>query len=63
MQEMTKNEFPKELIQLVEEYKKENCRLRIENGLLRKASEEQRKLNGALRVEIQKLEAVGKAQS
>ena len=43
--------------------KGENERLQIENGLLRKASEEQRELNGALRVELQELEAVVKAQS
>ena len=43
--------------------KGENERLQIENGLLRKASEEQRELNGALRVELQELEAVDKAQS
>lgn len=43
--------------------KGENERLQIENGLLRKASEEQRELNGALRVEIQELEAVVKGQS
>ena len=41
----------------------ENERLQIENGLLRKASEEQRELNGQLRVEIQELEAVVKGQS
>ena len=35
--------------------KGENERLQIENGLLRKASEEQRELNGALRVELQQL--------
>ena len=33
-------------------------RLKIENGLLRAASEEQRELNGQLRVEQQKLERV-----
>jgi len=43
--------------------KGENERLQIENGLLRKASEEQRELNGQLRVEIQELEAVVKGQS
>lgn len=35
--------------------KGENERLQIENGLLRKASEEQRELNGALRVELNQL--------
>ena len=43
--------------------KGENERLQIENGLLRKAAEEQRELNGQLRVEIQELEAVVKGQS
>ena len=34
----------------------ENERLKIENGLLRKASEEQRELNGQLRVELQQMD-------
>ena len=40
----------------------ENERLKIENGLLRKASEEQRELNGQLRIELQQMDdwALGK---
>ena len=42
----------------------ENERLKIENGLLRKASEEQRELNGKLRVELQQMDdwALGKTK-
>ena len=56
------DDFIKELTELLEECKKENHRLRIENGLLRKASEEQRELNGQLRIEIQQMDdwALGK---
>ena len=46
----------KELNLLLATLKEENERLRIENNLLRQASEEQRILNGQLRVEITKLE-------
>ena len=40
----------------------ENERLKIENGLLRKASKEQRELNGQLRLELQQMDdwALGK---
>ena len=51
------DDFIKELTELLEECRKENHRLRIENGLLRKASEEQRELNGSLRIELQENEA------
>ena len=43
--------------------KGENERLQIENGLLRKASEEQRELNGSLRVELQGLRRIFIGQS
>ena len=48
--------FIKELHQLLNDCKEEVERLRIENGLLRKASEEQRELNGQLRVELQQMD-------
>ena len=38
------------------EVQNENARLRIENGLLRKASVEQRELNGQLRIELQQMD-------
>ena len=63
---MTEDTFYEDLKVLSDKIKwlkGENERLQIENGLLRKASEEQRELNGALRVELQELEAVVKAQS
>ena len=41
-----------EFTTIVANLKQENERLRIENNLLRKASEEQRELNGQLRVEL-----------
>jgi hypothetical protein len=47
-------ELTKETMDLQEEI----VRLKLENSLLRKASEEQRELNGELRVEIQDLEIV-----
>ena len=50
------DEFIKELSQLLEDCKEEIERLTIENGLLRKASEEQRKLNGKLRIELQQMD-------
>ena len=52
----------KELAEQIKLLKGENERLRIENGLLRKASEEQRELNGQLRIEIQQMDdwALGK---
>ena len=52
----------KELAEQIKLLKGENERLRIENGLLRKASEEQRELNGQLRVELQQMDdwALGK---
>ena len=42
----------------------ENERLKIENGLLRKASEEQRELNGKLRIELRQMDdwALGKTK-
>ena len=55
----------KELAEQIKLLKGENERLRIENGLLRKASEEQRELNGQLRIEIQQMDdwALGKNRS
>ena len=52
----------KELAEQVKALKEDNERLNIENGLLRKASEEQRELNGQLRIEIQQMDdwALGK---
>ena len=52
----------KELAEQIKLLKGENERLRIENGFLRKASEEQRELNGQLRVELQQMDdwALGK---
>jgi len=44
--------YIRELLQEIGKLKDENMRLNIENGLLRSASEEQRKLNGQLRVEL-----------
>ena len=55
---MTEDTFYEDLKVLSDKIKwlkGENERLQIENGLLRKASEEQRELNGALRVELQQL--------
>ena len=51
-----------EIQELIGEIRIENERLKIENGLLRKASEEQRELNGQLRVELQQMDdwALGK---
>ena len=56
------NELLEDILKLIKELKEENNRLRIENGLLRKASEEQRELNGKLRVELQQMDewALGK---
>tara|TARA_R110002020_G_scaffold406361_1_gene616314 strand:- start:4 stop:195 length:192 start_codon:yes stop_codon:yes gene_type:complete len=55
----------KELAKRITWLKGENERLRIENGLLRKASVEQRELNGKLRVELQQMDdfALGKNRS
>ena len=46
------NTFSQEILKELRELKDENMRLRIENNLLRAASEEQRKLNGELRVAL-----------
>ena len=56
--------FIAELIVLLDDCKDEVERLRIENGLLRKASIEQRELNGQLRVELQQMDdwALGKTK-
>ena len=56
--------FMAELIVLLDDCKEEVERLRIENGLLRKASVEQRELNGQLRVELQQMDdwALGKTK-
>lgn len=50
------------LAEQIKALKEDNERLNIENGLLRKASEEQRELNGQLRIEIQQMDdwALGK---
>ena len=55
-------ELLEDILKLNKELQEENNRLRIENGLLRKASEEQRELNGQLRIEIQQMDdwALGK---
>ena len=57
--------FIQELSQLLDDCKEEVERLRIENGLLRKASVEQRELNGQLRVELKQMDdwALGKTRS
>ena len=54
--------FDSEIQEVIGELRHENERLKIENGLLRKASEEQRELNGQLRVELQQMDdwALGK---
>ena len=49
---MDTERYVKELLQEIGKLKDENMRLNIENGLLRSASEEQRRLNGELRVEL-----------
>ena len=56
--------FIQELHELLNDCKEEVERLRIENGLLRKASIEQRELNGQLRVELQQMDdwALGKTK-
>ena len=53
-----------EIQELIGDIRNENERLRIENRLLRKASEEQRELNGQLRVELQQMDdwALGKTK-
>ena len=53
------------LTTLVKQMTGDNHRLTIENGLLRKASEEQRALNGRLRIELQQMDdfALGKNRS
>ena len=58
-------EFLAELVVLLDDCKEEVERLRIENGLLRKASVEQRELNGRLRIELQQMDdfALGKNRS
>lgn len=58
-------EFLVELVVLLDDCKEEVERLRIENGLLRKASIEQRELNGRLRIELQQMDdwALGKGGS
>jgi hypothetical protein len=52
------------LTTLVKQMKVDNHRLTIENGLLRKASEEQRELNGRLRIELRQMDdwALGKTK-
>ena len=56
--------FDSEIQEVIGELRHENERLKIENGLLRKASEEQRELNGKLRVELQQMDdwALGKTK-
>ena len=53
-----------EIQELIGEIRIENERLKIENGLLRKASEEQRELNGKLRIELRQMDdwALGKTK-
>ena len=53
-----------EIQEIIGEVQNENERLRIENGLLRKASEEQRELNGRLRIELRQMDdwALGKTK-
>jgi hypothetical protein len=62
---MASEEFLTELVVLLDDCKGEVERLRIENGLLRKASVEQRELNGRLRIELQQMDdfALGKNRS
>ena len=48
--------FIQELHELLNDCKEEVERLRLENGLLRKASEEQRELNGQLRIELKQMD-------
>jgi len=57
-------EFLIDLVELLDDCKEEVERLRIENGLLRKASIEQRELNGRLRIELQQMDnwALGKTK-
>ena len=57
-------EFLAELVVLLDDCKEEVERLRIENGLLRKASIEQRELNGRLRIELGQMDdwALGKTK-
>jgi regulator of replication initiation timing len=52
------------LTTLVKQMTGDNHRLTIENGLLRKASEEQRELNGRLRIELRQMDdwALGKTK-
>ena len=54
-----------EIQEIIDELRNENERLKIENGLLRNASVEQRELNGKLRVELQQMDdwALGKGGS
>ena len=49
---MKTEQYIRELLQEIGKLKDENMRLNIENGLLRSASEEQRRLTGELRVEL-----------
>ena len=58
------DDFILELTTLLNDCKEKLLRLEIENGLLRKASEEQRELNGQLRVELQQMDdwALGKTK-
>ena len=53
-----------EIQELIGELRNENQRLKIENGQLCKDSEEQRELNGQLRVELQQMDdwALGKTK-
>jgi hypothetical protein len=53
-----------EIQEIIDELRNENERLRIENGLLRNASVEQRELNGKLRVELQQMDdwSLGKTE-
>jgi len=54
-----------EIQEIIDELRNENERLKIENGLLRNASEEQRELNGRLRKELKQMDnwALGKPGS
>ena len=60
-----RDDFVQELLKLLEDCKETVQRQEIENGLLRKASVEQRELNGKLRVELQQMDdfALGKNRS
>ena len=51
-----KTKFIIELQEVIADIQQENQKLIIENGLLRQSSEEQRKLNAQLRLELKELE-------